>query len=58
MYELENNLKFIKVKILINGVWIHQPKFQLSENLKIRRIKATDFVSKSPLILENELIKK
>jgi len=45
---------YAKTKIFIDGIWITTEKLRINENLKIRRIKPSDFESHSPEILEQE----
>ncbi len=48
------NSTSIYIKIFIEGIWVNEGELQISEDLKIRRIKSSDFEYDSPQLLQNE----
>jgi len=44
----------INIKIFLEGIWVNDEELQISEDLKIRRIKSSDFEYNSPELLQNQ----
>jgi len=51
---LEVKTPYIKTKIFLDGIWLDEEQLQINENLKIRRIKSSDFETHSPEILKQQ----
>lgn len=52
--KLSEKTPYIKTKIYLDGIWLQEEHFQISSNLKIRGIKALDFETHSPEILNQQ----
>lgn len=51
---LEVKTPYIKTKIFLDGIWLDREQLQINENLKIKRIKSSDFETHSPEILKQQ----
>ena len=51
---LEVKTPYIKTKIFLDGIWLDKEQLQINENLKIRRIRSSDFETHSPEILKQQ----
>jgi len=51
---LEVKTPYIKTKIFLDGIWLDREQLQINKNLKIRRIKSSDFETHSPEILKQQ----
>ena len=51
---LEIKTPYIKTKIFLDGIWLDREQLQINENLKISRIKSSDFETHSPEILKQQ----
>lgn len=45
---------YVKTKIFLDGIWLKEEEFHINPNLKIRRIKASDFETHSPEVLKQQ----
>lgn len=45
---------YINIKIFLEGIWVNNEEIQIFEDLKIRRIKSSDFEYNSPDLLINQ----
>jgi hypothetical protein len=52
--KLKIGTPYIKTKIYLDGIWTSLEPIEINENLKIRRIKPSDFLTHSQHILEQE----
>ncbi len=54
IHNLKAKTPYIKAKIYLDGIWLDREQLQINENLKIRRIKSSDFETHSPEILKQQ----
>jgi len=41
--ELNGGIPILNIKVLLNGIWLKEDKFRISDSIKLRRIKEDDF---------------